>query len=344
MNPSPRTAVVVLNWNGRALLEEFAPQWVATTPPDAELIVVDNGSTDDSVSYLRTHHPEIRLITFETNYGFAEGYNRAIASLPHPVIVLLNSDATPRATDWLTHPLAMLDAHPEIAAIAPKLRSYRTPEVFEYAGAAGGFVDALGYPYCRGRLFESVETDEGQYDTPLDIMWATGAALIIRRDIYLAVGGLDARFFAHQEEIDLAWRIHARGYRIVCDPASVVYHLGGASLEMNSPRKAYLNWRNNLLMLYKNLPTPRLLPTLALRLPLDLMASLIFVLSGRWRLGRAVLAAWGDFLRLRGSFAPDRATNLTNARTPASRILSPISLLFHYHLLRHRRWSDLPRH
>lgn len=339
---TPQIAVVALCWNGRALLEQFVPQWIATTPEVAELIVVDNGSTDDSVAYLRAQYPQVRLICFDDNYGFAEGYNRALSLLPHPYVVLLNSDATPQSRHWLDHPLQLMETNPEIAALQPKIRAYDAPRFFEYAGAAGGFVDALGYPYCRGRLFDSVEEDTGQYDTPMDIMWASGAALLVRRAVYLEVGGLDAGFFAHQEEIDLAWRMRARGYRVVVDPTSTVYHVGGASLDMHSPRKTYLNWRNNLLMLYKNLPTGRLTLTLMLRWPLDMLAALTFAVTGRMASAGAILRAWWDFLRLRSGYSAARRHNLAAARTATSDILSPLSILYHYHLRGRRHWSDLP--
>lgn len=320
-------AIVVLNWNGADLLREFAPQWVATCPSWADLIVVDNGSSDESVSYLRGHHPEIEVIAFEQNYGFAEGYNRAIALLPHEFVVLLNSDATPLG-DWLTSPIERLLSDLSIAGVQPKIRSYREPQRFEYAGAAGGYLDPLGYPYCRGRIMGRVETDFGQYDTEVDIMWASGACLIIRREVYLAVGGLDARFFAHQEEIDLAWRIRARGWRMICDPRSVVLHLGGASLAMHSPRKIYLNHRNNLLMLYKNLPMPRFILTLVLRLGLDFAVACSYLFRGKPRSFVAVLKALYDALRMCRDFAHDRMHNLAVATVPTKDILVGKSIFF----------------
>lgn len=325
--PGLSVAVVVLNWNGIDLLREFAPQWVATCPPWADLIVVDNGSSDESVSYLREFYPEIEIIAFEHNYGFAEGYNRAIGLLPHEFVVLLNSDAAPQG-DWLTSPIEHLLSDPSIAGVQPKIRSYREPQYFEYAGAAGGYLDPLGYPYCRGRVMDHVELDLGQYDTEEDIMWASGACLIIRREVYLAVGGLDARFFAHQEEIDLAWRIRSRGWRMICDPRSVVLHLGGASLAMYSPRKIYLNHRNNLLMLYKNLSTGRLVLTLCLRLVLDLAVACSYLLRGKPRGFVAVVKALYDALRMHRDFAADRAHNLAVAIVPTREILAHRSIFF----------------
>lgn len=320
-------AVVVLNWNGLHLLEQFAPHWVAHTPKVAELIVADNGSTDNSVAYLRKAHPQVRIIELGHNWGFAEGYNRVLAQLTHDIVVLLNSDATPSA-GWLDEPLKLLASDKRLVAVQPKIRSWREPQRFEYAGAAGGYLDPLGYPYCRGRVLSWVETDHGQYDTRADITWVSGAALIIRREAYLEVGGLDTRFFAHQEEIDLCWRLRARGWRMACAPSSVVYHLGGATLDMEHPRKTYLNFRNNLLMLYKNLPNLRLGLTLALRLPLDTLALGQMLVQGKWQHAGSVIRAWIDALKLMPSYRTDRLTNLRLAIISPSQILSPKLLLW----------------
>ena len=234
-----------------------------------------------------------------------------------------------------------MDAHPDVAACQPKLRAEHTRTHFEYAGAAGGFIDSLGYPFCRGRIFENVEADLGQYDTVCDVFWATGAALLIRSDIYWEVGGLDGRFFAHQEEIDLCWRLRARGHRIVCVPQSVVYHVGGGTLPKKNPRKTFLNFRNNLLLLYKNMPDSRLRRVFFLRFWLDALASLVFLLKGE---GRSFLAVWHarrEFCRIRSEFAPDRARNL------AATSLDPIpeqyggSLLVAYHLRRCKTFREL---
>lgn len=320
-------AVVVLNWNGRHLLELFAPHWVAHTPVGVEMIVADNGSSDDSVAYLRNAFPSIRIIEFGENWGFAEGYNRVLAQLTHDIVVLLNSDAAP-TLGWLDEPLKILASDKHIVAIQPKIRSWRQPQLFEYAGAAGGYLDPLGYPYCRGRILSTVETDLGQYDTQVDITWASGAALIIRRETYLEVGGLDNRFFAHQEEIDLCWRLRARGWRIVCEPSSIVYHLGGATLEMEHPHKTYLNFRNNLLMLYKNLPSLRLVLTLALRLPLDSLALGQMLLKGRWQHAGSVIRAWRDAIKLMPSYRYARRTNLRHTTTAPHRILRTKPILW----------------
>lgn len=334
-------AVVVLNWNGRKLLESFLPSWVQYTPEGADLIIVDNGSTDDSLAFVREHYPEVKLLPFSENYGFAAGYNKAIAELDYRTVVLLNSDVKLTA-GWLDEPLRLLASDPTIAAVQPTIRAQRSPKDFEYAGAAGGYIDALGYPFCRGRLFGTIEEDKGQYASPAELFWASGACLIIRRDVYLEVGGLDTVFFAHQEEIDLCWRINARGHRIVFAPTSVVYHVGGASLSAESPRKVFLNFRNNLLMLYKNLPTPRLYLVLLLRLVLDAVAALVYLLQGRGRHAVAVLRAWRGFLILRPHYELPRGNNMRARRTDLPLPLKPYSLLLHYYLLGHRRYSQLP--
>ena len=334
-------AIVILNWNGLDLLREFASEWLRLTPPDAELIVVDNASTDDSVPYLRTHYPSIRLICHEENYGFAEGYNRAIAELKHPYVVLLNSDAIP--TDgWLDHPRRVFAEMPHVVALSPKLHAWRTREqrTFEYAGAAGGYVDALGYPFCRGRIFDTIEIDHGQYDSVESIGWGTGACLIIRREVYLTVGGLDPIFFAHQEEIDMAWRIKARGGEILSYP-HVVYHIGGASLPMDNPHKTYLNFRNNLVMLYKNLPLYLLAPIFIARLVLDGLALCLFVLRSQWKHARAVARAWCDAPRLMRQRRGIRKDNLRLSTRSAWVMLSPVSIIGYYYLLGKRRYFEI---
>lgn len=252
------TAVVILNWNGRKLLEEFLPTVIAHTPPEAgRVIVADNGSTDSSMAYLDdlAASGKIEVMAFDRNYGFAEGYNKALARLKgrFKYAVLLNSDVAARE-DWLTPLIDFMEANPDVAACAPKLMSHREPGKFEYAGASGGFLDRHGFPYCRGRIFDTCETDMGQYDSTADVDWATGAALMTRIDTYLEAGGLDPDFFAHMEEIDLCWRMRRLGMRIAVVPGARLFHLGGGSLPPSDPRKTYLNYRNNLIMLHKNLP------------------------------------------------------------------------------------------
>ena len=255
-----KTAVVILNWNGEAMLRQFLPSVIACSCLEGtEIYVADNASTDASCEVVEKEFPSVRLIRLDKNYGFADGYNYALQKIDAEYAVLLNSDV--EVTEgWLQPMVDYLDTHPETVACQPKIRAYRHRNLFEYAGASGGFIDRYGYPFCRGRVFESVEEDKGQYDEVIPVFWATGAALMIRLDVYRNVGGLDGRFFAHMEEIDLCWRLRSRGYQLVCIPSSTVYHVGGATLKKENPRKTFLNFRNNLLMLYKNLPEEELKP------------------------------------------------------------------------------------
>ena len=303
--------IVILNWNGAAMMQRFLPSVVANSP-ETHIVVADNGSTDNSVTLLRQDFTNVELLELGQNWGFAEGYNQALSRIvwaEGDYFLLLNNDVEVSA-GWLTPLLHYMDAHRDVAACQPKIRSHADPTRLEYAGAAGGFIDRLGYPYCRGRVLNSVEEDHGQYDDTVDIFWATGAALMIRCEVYHRVGGLDGRFFAHQEEIDLCWRLRSRGYGIVCVPESVVYHVGGGTLAKENPRKTFLNFRNNMLLLYKNLPQRELWWVMTLRLGLDAAASLLFVLKGEWRSAHAVWQGRRAFLRMRRDFKADRRANL----------------------------------
>ena len=304
-----KLSVIILNWNGERLLREFLPSVVRNTSGDeVEVIVADNGSTDDSLRVLREEFPGVRTIVFDNNYGFSGGYNRAIREVDSEFVVLLNSDvSTPEG--WWQPLLRFMEDNPDVGACQPKIMSYREPEMFEYAGAAGGLLDSLGYPYCRGRLFDRIEKDCGQYDDgPAEIAWASGAALTVRRDAYLATGGLDELFFAHMEEIDLCCRMHNAGYRVCVVPESKVYHLGGASLAQGNPKKTYLNFRNNLLLLHKNLPRRRGRKVLFRRRLMDTLAFFMFVAKLDFGNARAVLKAHGDFRKMRSHYTslPER--------------------------------------
>ncbi len=336
-----RISIVILNWNGEKLMKQFLPSVMANSPAEiAEVVVADNGSTDGSVEMLRSEFPTVRLIRFDQNYGFAEGYNRALEQIDTPYSVLLNSDV--KVTQgWLDAPLKALDDDSNTVAVQPKIRSLRNPAFFEYAGAAGGFMDQYGYPYCRGRIFDVVEEDYGQYDQPADLLWASGACLFIRTDIYKAAGGFDKDFFAHQEEIDLCWRLRSRGYRILCTPASVVYHVGGATLEMEHPRKTYLNFRNNLLMLYKNLPATRLRPVMRLRFFLDYLAALKFLLSGHPANAKAVYRARRDFRAAIHIYAPKRKLNMEKQLLHSLPEMKETSLLVSFYLKGQKTFSKL---
>lgn len=338
-----KVAIVILNWNGTALMERFLPSVVRYSPEEmAEVVVADNGSTDDSLALLAEKFPSVRVVRFDRNYGFAEGYNRALQQIDTPYAVLLNSDVevTP---GWLEAPLRRLDASPEVAAVQPKLLAERARDQFEYAGAAGGFMDKYGYPFCRGRIFQEIETDRGQYDAEADILWATGACLFVRTEVYRAVGGLDAKFFAHQEEIDMCWRMRARGYRLVCTPESVVYHVGGGTLNAESPRKTFLNFRNNLLMLYKNLPEKELHRVMRLRFWLDYLAALKFLLEGHPANARAVREARREFHRLVPEYRETRIVNQQLAVVKEIPELKSFSLLWQFYVRGKKHYGQLPQ-
>lgn len=302
-----KVAVVILNWNGRRLLEEFLPSVCRHTPDYAEVVVADNGSTDDSIAYLRRQFPSVRLILLDRNYGFAEGYNRALSRIDSEYAVLLNSDIEVTSS-WLDPMVKYVETHPDTAACQPVIRSYRDRTRFEHAGAAGGFLDKYGFPFCQGRVFDTVEEDRGQYNEVTDLFWATGACLFVRVADYFRAGGLDSSFFAHMEEIDLCWRLHLLGKRIVLIPESRVFHLGGASLAAGNPRKTYLNFRNNLFMLYKNLPVKEGRKILFKRRLLDTGALFRFLLRGEFLQARAIWNAHQDFRRLYRSYReqPDK--------------------------------------
>ncbi len=277
------------------MLRRYLPSVVAHTT-GAEIIVADNGSTDDSLEVLRKEFPSVKTIVLDKNYGFAEGYNRAIEQVDSEYVVLLNSDVeTPEG--WLAPLLDYMETHPEIAAVQPKIRSWRQRDYFEHAGAAGGYVNRLGYPYCRGRVLWHVEQDKGQYDTIAEVDWTSGACMCVRTKVYKECGGLDASFFAHMEEIDLCWRMRNAGWKLACIPQSTVYHLGGGSLSYESPRKTYLNHRNNLLMIRKNMRHPG--GVLFVRFFLDYAAALLYLMQGRWEACKAVFAARRDFHKMK---------------------------------------------
>ena len=287
-----KIATIILNWNGRKMLEQFLPS--VTQHTMGEVIVADNGSTDDSLAFLQEHYPTLRTIALDKNYGFAEGYNRAIAQVEADYYILLNDDVevTPH---WVEPVIAQMEASDTIAIAQPKLLMHTQRDTFEYAGGAGGFIDKHGYPFCRGRIFTTLEQDHGQYDDACEIFWASGAAMFVKASVWKALGGLDGQFFAHMEEIDFCWRAKNQGYQVVYCPQSVVYHLGGGTLPKSNPRKTYLNFRNNCALLYKNLPPKRLAPVMRLRWLLDLVAALKFLLQGHTKECSAVFQAHRDF-------------------------------------------------
>lgn len=290
-------SIIILNWNGAEMLRRYLPSVTAHTAVEGcEIIVADNGSTDNSLEILAHEFPAVKTIVLDRNYGFAEGYNRAIAQIDSEFVVLLNSDVeTPEG--WLNPLLDYLATHPDVAAVQPKIRSWLRRDEFEHAGAAGGFINRLGYPYCRGRILWRVEKDHGQYDDIINVDWTSGACMCVRTEIYKECGGLDADFFAHMEEIDLCWRMRNAGWKLACVPQSVVYHLGGGSLGYESPRKTYLNHRNNLLMIYKNKKHP--FGVLFVRFFLDYAAAFFYLLQGRPAAFKAVFEARRDYHKMR---------------------------------------------
>lgn len=303
----PKLAVIILNWNGKETMKEFLPSVVThTSGSEVEVVVADNGSDDGSVEWLEKEYPDVRVISFDRNYGFAEGYNKAVTLVENPFVLLLNSDVAVN-DGWWQPLLSFMEKTPKAGAAQPKIRAYRNPDYFEHAGAAGGLLDSLGYPYCRGRIFGKVEKDEGQFDAEgaVRIAWASGAAIILRREAFMQAGGFDAAFFAHMEEIDLCWRLIRLGYEIYAVPDSEVFHLGGGALPYGNPRKTYLNFRNNLLMLHKNLPPKRGRKILFLRRSADTLAFLMFLLKGKWGDAKAVLKAHSDFRRMRKNYPPE---------------------------------------
>ncbi len=311
-----KVKIVILNWNGRAHLERFLPSVVAHSK-GASIVVADNGSSDDSVSFVREHYPQVELLLLDRNYGFAEGYNRALSQIEADCYVLLNSDVEVEE-GWLDPLVAMLEADERIAALAPKILAYERRSDFEYAGAAGGFLDCFGYPFCRGRILDTIEKDRGQYDTAREVFWASGACMVVRADLFHKLGGFDGDFFAHMEEIDLCWRMQLAGYRVMVEPRSRVFHLGGGTLPNNSARKLYLNYRNNLSMLFKNLSRRSLLPVLFTRMVLDGLSALVFLLQRRPDFFKVVFRAHMDFYHALGKLRIKRRLIQQNRVASAS--------------------------
>lgn len=335
------TAIVILNWNGEKYLQQFLPVLLEkTTVSDAEIIVADNASTDNSLEVLKAHFPTIRTIVLDKNYGFAGGYNKALEQIVADYYVLLNSDV--EVTDgWLEPLVNYMNDNNKVAACQPKIRSYYNKTHFEHAGAAGGFIDHFGFPFCRGRVFGVVEEDNGQYDTLSDVFWATGACLMVRSEVFRKVGGLDDDFFAHMEEIDLCWRLNSRGYRVVCIPESTVYHIGGGTLHVEHPHKTYLNFRNNLLMLYKNLPNNLLRKTMFMRYFFDYSAAIQLFITGKPRNAASVFAARRDFKRMRPDFVQKRKENILYSVSREQNNILKKSIVLDYYLRGKKTFQDI---
>jgi len=336
-----KTAIVILNWNGAAMLKRFLPNVLEFSREDATVIVADNASTDDSVKTLREQFPDVRLVLSDKNYGFAEGYNRALEKVEAEYYVLLNSDVEV-SPNWLDPLTEFMDNNPDAAACQPKLLAMHNRKAFEYAGACGGFIDRFGYPFCRGRVFDTIEDDNGQYDTAVEVLWASGACMMIRSADFKAVGGFDGRFFAHCEEIDLCWRLKAAGRKIFCVPDSHVWHVGGGTLPKSNPMKTYLNFRNNLTMLYKNLPEEELGFVMRTRFILDLLAALQFLLKGKTGDAKAVIRGRRAFSKWKKEFEQDRKSIQTTSRNSSTVGRFRFSLLWQYYVRGRKKYSCLP--
>ncbi|MBS2099770.1 glycosyltransferase family 2 protein [Carboxylicivirga linearis] len=336
-----KTAVVILNWNGKTLLEKFLPVVIKNSNrPDVEIIVADNASSDESVDYLKNKFPDVQIISLDKNYGFAGGYNRALKKVDADYYLLLNSDVAP-VEGWLDPLIKAMDTDHNLAACMPKIRAYNQPEKFEYAGASGGYMDVFGYPFCRGRILNEIEQDRGQYNDPQSVFWATGASLMIRADLYQQAGGLDESFFAHMEEIDLCWRIKNMGYSIKVFPSSEVLHVGGATLDQQHPRKTYLNFRNNLLMMLKNLSGKSIFPVIVFRMILDGVAAFHFFIKGEFRFAAAVFNAHMSFYRLLPSAWVKRRHQKHLRRVSKHKEIYPQSIIWAFYFKKVKLFSEL---
>lgn len=342
MPSTPTVAVVILSWNGLNFLKKFVPPLVERTVySGAELHVADNCSTDESVAWLKSEAPQVKIIQNQDNRGFAGGYNLALSQIEADYFVLLNQDV--EVTEgWLEKIMAQISDRDDVGGAQPKILAYHEREKFEYAGAAGGFIDRFGYPFCRGRIFYETEIDNGQYDEDLETFWATGACLIVRADLYKELGGLDERFFAHMEEIDLCWRVQNAGYKIITVCESVVYHVGGGSLPQGNPRKVFLNFRNNLAMMYKNLPLGEMLIKVFVRLILDGLAAARFVMIREWSGIGAILKAHFSFYGNLGYWTRQRKAIKNKRPMKTMSGFYPGNITWQFFGKGKKRFSDLP--
>jgi len=318
-------------------MESFLPVLIESLDENSELIIADNASSDDSVKWLQQTYPSIKIIINTSNEGFAKGYNTALEQVHADYFLLLNSDVEV-TQGWLNPLVKYLEEHPEVAVCQPKLRWQKSKDYFEYGGAAGGYIDQLGYPFCRGRIFGSIEIDSGQYENPVPVFWASGACMLVRSSVFKAAGGFDPLFFAHMEEIDLCWRIRNMDHEIMCVPESIIYHVGGATLPKNNPGKTYLNFRNNLSMLYKNLPANRLYSVIFLRLILDVIAGIKFLFEGHWRDCLAVFRAHFSFYSRVAEKKLHRDKNLTSKH---HKTIHPGMIVSDHYLFGKKKFTEL---
>ena len=334
--PQPRVSIIIVTWNGLPLLQQCLPSVLATKYDNFEVVVVDNGSEDGTLEWLESV-PDVRVLAQSENLGFCGGNNVAIRETSSEFVVLLNNDVAV-SSDWLTHLVSSVSRDPSIGAMQPKIRSYRDQSRFEYAGACGGHLDTYGYPFARGRIFSTVEEDDGQYDTSEDVFWASGAALLLRRSAIDETGLLDERLFMHMEEIDLCWRLQHRGWRVVVEPSSVVFHIGGASLSHANPRKVYLNFRNSLLLLYKHTSRRRWPALIARRFAFDCLAMIRAIVLLRPRESAAILRAFLDAHRMKSAFEPERPSS-DDATLPSF----GGSIVLEYFLLQRKTFNKLDK-
>ena len=332
-------AIAILNWNGKEHLETYLPSVVEHSSQHS-IYIIDNGSTDDSIDFVQSVYPSINIIQLDQNHGFCGGYNKGLSQISAEYYILLNSDIEV-SPNWVENQLTELQKDTNIVACQPKIKAYKDKEKFEHAGASGGYIDVLGYPFCRGRILMNEEQDHGQYDTTKDIFWATGAALLIKAEIFHSLGGLDETFFAHMEEIDLCWRIKNAGYRIICVPQSVVYHLGGATLSYDNPRKTYLNFRNGLAILLKNLPGSYVIPILFARLLLDGVAGVQFLVLGYFRHTWAIVRAHFAFYSRIPYYLKLRKRYVKNVKTHHHVEMFKRSIVFNYFILKRKTFHSL---
>lgn len=338
----PKVSIVILNFNTKDLLERLLPFVLKTTYDNIEIVLADNASSDGSLDFVKANFPTIKCIQIDSNLGFAGGYNEALSQLDTDYWVLLNSDVEVDAS-WLEPLMETMMADDKIAAVQPKILSYNNRGQFEYAGASGGLIDKYAYPFCRGRLFDQLEMDNGQYDTQMEVFWATGAALLVRASVYKELSGLDADFFAHMEEIDLCWRMKNRGYQIWVNPTSTVYHIGGGTLDAHSPHKVYLNFRNNLVLITKNMPTGQAIRVLIARLFLDGLAGVKFMLDGKPSSAIMIVKAhWSFFFRFRFYW---RKRDAVTAQKPTSSLAGFInqSMVYQYFAKGVKHFSDIKK-